>query len=70
MVDMLKEIEKITDEAEARTILMRLGNGLTQVEMLIKEWKNSKNKVITETAVETVNLVKPTAVAPKTIVKK
>ena len=61
---MLKEIIHLDDEEEARRILMRLGNGLPQVDAFIIEWKASKEaskpkikpvvvqKVVTETEVE------------------
>jgi len=57
---MLKEIIHLDDEDEARRILMRLGNGLPQVDAFIIEWKASKLKikpvvvqqVVTETEVE------------------
>jgi hypothetical protein len=61
---MLKEIIHLDDEDEARRILMRLGNGLPQVDTFIIEWKASKEaskpkikpvvvqKVVTETEVE------------------
>lgn len=57
---MLKEIIHLDDEDEARRILMRLGNGLPQVDAFIIEWKSSKpkikpvvvQKVVTETEVE------------------
>ena len=39
---MLNEIMHIDDEAEARRILMKLGNGLTQVDTYIAEWKVAK----------------------------
>lgn len=53
---MINEIIHLDDEAEARRILMRLGNGMTQVEMYIEEWKKAKEaskpvittKVVTE----------------------
>jgi hypothetical protein len=61
---MLKEIIHLDDEEEARRILMRLGNGLPQVDAFILEWKVAKEaskpkikpvivqKVVTETEVE------------------
>jgi hypothetical protein len=61
---MLKEIIHLDDEEEARRILMRLGNGLPQVDSFILEWKAAKEdskpkikpvivqKVVTETEVE------------------
>jgi hypothetical protein len=61
---MLNEIMHLEDEAEARRILMKLGNGLPQVESFIEEWKAAKEvikpkakpvvtqKVVTETDVE------------------
>ena len=50
----------INDEAEARRILMKLGNGLTQVDSYMAEWKAAKapkpepikQKVVTATATE------------------
>lgn len=54
---MLDYIKNITDEAEARRILMKLGNGLTQVEEFISEWKalkpKVKQKVVVESSTET-----------------
>jgi len=41
---MIEEIKNINDENEARRILMKLGNGLAQVEIYIKEWKEIKDK--------------------------
>jgi hypothetical protein len=61
---MLKEIIHLDNEDEARRILMRLGNGLPQVDAFIIEWKSAKEaskpkikpvivqKVVTETEVE------------------
>lgn len=61
---MLNEIIHLDDEDEARRILMRLGNGLPQVDSFILEWKAAKElakpkskpvitqKVVTETEVE------------------
>ena len=61
---MLKEIIHLDDEDEARRILMRLVNGLPQVDYFILEWKAAKEafkpkikpvvvqKVVTETEVE------------------
>lgn len=43
---MLKEIIHLNDEQEARRILMRLGNGLPQVENFISEWKAAKEEKI------------------------
>ena len=74
---MLEHVMNIDDEEEARRILMKLGNGLTQVDMYIAEWKAAKaaakpapvkQKVVTEAAVE-----KETAAPAKsktTIIKK
>lgn len=42
---MLKEIIHLDDETEARRILMRLGNGLPQVEMFIEEWRIAKTPI-------------------------
>ena len=39
---MLEHVMNIDDEEEARRILMKLGNGLTQVDMYIAEWKTAK----------------------------
>jgi len=39
---MINEIMQIDDEDEARRILMKLGNGLTQVDAYIAEWKAAK----------------------------
>ena len=39
---MINDIIHLDDETEARRILMRLGNGLTQVDMYIEEWKKAK----------------------------
>lgn len=53
---MLEYIKDIKDEEEARRLLMKLGNGLAQVEQLISEWKKLfvvKQKVMTSTATET-----------------
>lgn len=57
---MLQEIMHIDDEDEARRILMRLGNGLPQVDSFIEEWKSLKKpapvviqKVVTEEKIET-----------------
>jgi hypothetical protein len=53
---MLEYIKDIKDETEARRILMKLGNGLVQVEQFISEWKNLfvvKQKVMTNTTTET-----------------
>ena len=41
---MLKEIIHLDDEAEARRILMRLGNGLPQVDSFIAEWKAAREE--------------------------
>lgn len=61
---MLNEIMHINDEDEARRILMKLGNGLTQVDSYVAEWKAAKapkpapkpepikQKVVTATATE------------------
>lgn len=62
---MLKEIIHLDDETEARRILMRLGNGMPQVDAFIEEWKAAKEaskpvvvkptitqKVVTTTEVE------------------
>lgn len=61
---MLKEIMHLDDETEARRILMKLGNGLPQVDSFIIEWKAAKEaakpkvkpvivqKVVTATEVE------------------
>jgi len=61
---MINEIMHLDDETEARRILMRLGNGLPQVDSFIIEWKAAKEaikpkikpvvtqKVVTETDVE------------------
>jgi len=58
---MIENIMNIDDEEEARRILMRLGNGLTQVDMYINDWKAAKaaakpapvkQKVVTAAAVE------------------
>lgn len=61
---MINEIMHLDDEEEARRILMRLGNGLPQVDSFILEWKAAKEaakpkvkpvitqKVVTETDVE------------------
>ena len=63
---MLNEIMHINDEEEARRILMKLGNGLAQVDAYIAEWKKAKathaakakvepvvvQKVVTASAVE------------------
>jgi hypothetical protein len=74
---MLEHVMNIDDEEEARRILMKLGNGLTQVDMYIAEWKAAKTaakpapikqKVVTAAAVE-----KETAAPAKsktTIIKK
>jgi len=43
---MLKEIIHLDDEAEARRILMRLGNGLSQVDSFILEWKSAKEEAM------------------------
>jgi hypothetical protein len=43
---MLKEIIHLDDEAEARRILMRLGNGLSQVDSFILEWKAAKEEAM------------------------
>ena len=43
---MLKEIMHLDDETEARRILMRLGNGLPQVDSFIADWKAAKEEVI------------------------
>lgn len=40
---MIKEILHLDDELEARRILMRLGNGLPQVDAFIESWKEIKN---------------------------
>jgi len=67
---MLEEIMNIDDEDEARTILMKRGNGLGQVELYIEEWKKAKaaskpapapikKKVVSATSVETVATAKP-----------
>lgn len=54
---MLNEIMHINEEAEARRILMKLGNGMTQVAQYLEEWRKAKEvakpapvvqKVITE----------------------
>jgi NAD-dependent DNA ligase len=72
---MLKEIIHLDDEAEARRILMRLGNGLPQVDSLILEWRAAKEeampvvkvapvvtqKVVTNTKIEKV-VVAPTQI--------
>lgn len=42
---MLKEIIHLDNEEEARRILMRLGNGLPQVEAFIEEWKAAKTPI-------------------------
>lgn len=61
---MINEIMHLDDEDEARRILMRLGNGLPQVDSFIVEWKAAKEaakpkvkpvitqKVVTKTEVE------------------
>lgn len=59
---MLEYIKDITDEEEARRLLMKLGNGLCQVEQFISEWKALqkpvvKQKVMNSSTTETV--VKP-----------
>ena len=41
---MLKEIIHLDDEVEARRILMRLGNGLPQVDSFIAEWKAAREE--------------------------
>jgi hypothetical protein len=41
---MLKEIMHLDDETEARRILMRLGNGLPQVDAFILDWKAAKEE--------------------------
>jgi len=66
---MINEIMQIDDEDEARRILMKLGNGLTQVDAYIAEWKAAKapkpapapvkQKVVSATSVEAVAPVKP-----------
>lgn len=43
---MLKEVIHLDDEAEARRILMRLGNGLPQVDSLILEWRAAKEEAM------------------------
>jgi hypothetical protein len=53
---MLEHIKHIKDEAEARRLLMKLGNGPVQVEQYIAEWKQLfvvKQKVVTATSTET-----------------
>lgn len=39
---MLKEVMHLDDEEKVRALLMRLGNGLTQVEMYLEEWRKAK----------------------------
>jgi hypothetical protein len=56
---MLEYIKDITDEEEARRLLMKLGNGLCQVEQFISEWKALqkpvvKQKVMNSSTTETV----------------
>ena len=72
---MLKEVIHLDDEAEARRILMRLGNGLPQVDSLILEWRAAKEeampvvkvapvvtqKVVTNTKIEKV-VIAPTQI--------
>ena len=64
---MLKEIMHLDDEAEARRILMRLGNGLPQVDVFILDWKAAKEEAkpkitITQKVVTATSVVKETEV--------
>jgi hypothetical protein len=64
---MLKEIMHLDDEAEARRILMRLGNGLSQVDTFILDWKAAKEEAkpkitITQKVVTAISVVKETEV--------
>lgn len=78
---MLKEVIHLDDETEVRRILMRLGNGLPQVEMYLEEWRNAREtkipavkpvitqKVVTETEVEK-EVETPKQVKVSTVTKK
>lgn len=64
---MLKEIMHLDDEAEARRILMRLGNGIPQVDAFILDWKAAKEEakpkvIITQKVVTATRVVKETEV--------
>ena len=64
---MLKEIMHLDDEDEARRILMRLGNGLPQVDAFILDWKAAKEEAkpkpsITQKVVTATSVVKETEV--------
>ena len=74
---MLNEVMHIEDEDEARRILMKLGNGLGQVDSYIVQWKEAKApakpaSVVVQKVVTNVDVEKETEAPkqPKTLVTK
>jgi hypothetical protein len=70
---MLNEVMHIEDEHEARRILMKLGNGLAQVDSYIVQWKEAKPaSVVVQKVVTNVDVEKETEAPkqPKTIITK
>lgn len=74
---MLNEVMHIEDENEARRILMKLGNGLGQVDAYIVQWKEAKTAakpapVVVQKVVTNVDVEKEAEVPkqPKTVITK